>query len=254
MSSPITVVIPARYDSQRLPGKVLLAAGGKPILQHVYELACRSAAQRVVIACDDERVADAARGFGAEVLISAVEHGSGTERVQETVQRLGLPEEAVVVNVQGDEPLLPARLIDALAEALIADPELGMATVADRLSEVAMLFDPNVVKVVVDDRGRALYFSRAPIPWDREAFGAGQPAHVGSGWYRHVGIYAYRPALLRQWVHWSPSPLERIEALEQLRALHHGVPIGVIVSDTPVPHGVDTEAQLQAVREVLGDS
>ena len=247
-----TVVIPARYNSSRLPGKPLLDIGGKPMIQRVWEQACKSAANRVVIATDDKRIAQAAQAFGAEALMTSTDHPSGTDRLQQVVSELSLPEAHIVVNVQGDEPLIPPAVIDQVAKNLAATSHAGIATLCEPIESVDELLNPNVVKVVADDSSLALYFSRAAIPWPREHFASGVtglPAQPG--WFRHIGIYAYRVDFLHQYVRWQPSVLERTEQLEQLRALHHGVRIHVAQASDIVPAGVDTQSDLDKVRSVI---
>ena len=242
------VVIPARYASSRLPGKVLLPLGGKPMLQWVYERACASGAQEVLIATDDLLVVSAAHSFGAETVMTAAAHTSGTDRIAEVARQRGWPATEIVVNVQGDEPLIPPALIDQLALALRDDREAGIATLATAVESLAELLDPNAVKVVTDSGGRALYFSRAPIPWNRDE----APAGLGSqssfaGARRHVGIYAYRVAALLRLSALQPSALERREKLEQLRALENGIGIRVLdTAERPGPD-VNTAADLERV-------
>ena len=239
MAAPsFTVVIPARYDSSRLPGKVLADIAGKVMLQHTYERATASGAQRVVVATDDVRVKEAAEGFGAEVCMTDSAHGSGTERVQEAVTLLQLGESNIVVNVQADEPLLPPEAIEQVAANLVANPEAGMATLCEAIDAKDALHDPDTVKVVMNERGYALYFSRAAIPWQGDSF-------------RHIGIYAYRLAVLNDFVSWQPVALEKQERLEQLRALCNGVRIHVAVSNSQIPAGVDNPQDLAAVRAVM---
>lgn len=247
-----SVIIPARYGSSRLLGKPLLDIGGKPMIQRVYERACSSSASRVVIATDDERIAEAAGAFGAEVCMTSAEHPSGTDRIEEVTRRLGLGEDEIVVNVQGDEPLIPPAVIDQVAANLAASPDAGIATLCEPIVGSAELFNPNVVKVVADDTGHALYFSRAPIPWNRDAWAAGQPP-AGSpvDARRHLGIYAYRVSFLRGFVTWPPARLEQMEALEQLRAMAQGVTIHVADACETVPGGVDTSEDLEQVRALL---
>lgn len=244
-----TVVIPARYASTRLPGKPLLDIAGKPMLQHVYEQAQKSEAKRIVIATDDQRIATVAEGFGAEVCMTSADHPSGTDRLQEAVTRLGLYADDIVVNVQGDEPLIPPRVINQVAHNLAAEPTAGIATLSEPIEDLGALLNPNVVKVVADVRGRALYFSRAPIPWPRNAF-AEAPDRFPQGvdYQRHIGIYAYRVKLLNDFVHWEPSHLELTECLEQLRAMQNGVYIHVAEADELPPAGVDTEEDLERIR------
>lgn len=249
------VVIPARYASSRLPGKPLIDLGGKPMIVRVVEQALRSAAQSVVVATDDERVASAVQGSGAVALMTRADHATGSDRVMEAVRICGWGGDDVVVNVQGDEPLIPPPVIDQVA-ALLRTPSTGanacpVATLCEPISRVADVFDPNVVKVVADDAGRALYFSRAPLPWAREAFANGQLERLGPHWRRHIGIYAYRVSALEAFVAWPPSALEQVEVLEQLRLLEHGVDIAVAEAVTPVPGGVDTPADVERVLAAL---
>ncbi|MCB1703344.1 MAG: 3-deoxy-manno-octulosonate cytidylyltransferase [Halioglobus sp.] len=251
-----TVVIPARYGSTRLPGKPLLDIHGKPMVQRVWEQARRSGAARVVIATDDARIVAAAEAFGAEVCMTRAEHPSGTDRLQEVAVALDLPDDHIVVNVQGDEPLIPPQVIDQVAANLQRHADAGIATLSERIAGIAELTSPNVVKVVSNAHGMALYFSRAPVPFPRDAFMADSDSMPGVGdWYRHIGIYAYRTAFLHQYVSWPPAPQEQLECLEQLRALHHGIGIHVDEAGAAVPAGVDTREDLEAVRRVLaGDS
>jgi len=249
-----SVVIPARYGSSRFPGKPLATLAGKPMLQHVYERACQSEAERVIIATDDERIARVARAFGAEVCITSSSHPSGTDRLQEVVHTLGFYADDIVVNVQGDEPLIPPRIINQVAHNLMALPMAGIATLSEPIETVAALRNPNVVKVVSDHRGMALYFSRAPIPWPRDDFAAPTAVDTlpaGFCWQRHIGLYAYRVKLLNEFVRWPPAPLEQTECLEQLRALWNGVAIHVDGADEPPPAGVDTPEDLERIRRLL---
>ncbi|MGM0983926.1 MAG: 3-deoxy-manno-octulosonate cytidylyltransferase [Pseudomonadota bacterium] len=249
-------VIPARFASSRLPGKPLAEIASEPMVAHVWRRARESAAARVVVATDDRRVAEALSPFGAEVLLTAIDHPSGTDRLAEVADRLGLADDAVLVNVQGDEPLIPPLLIDQVAARLFDDPDASIATLAEPISDVETLFNPNAVKVVRALSGRALYFSRAPVPWDREAWDrdafARRPELLETdAWLRHIGLYAYRAGFLAEYRDWPPSPLERLEQLEQLRALHHGHAIQVALSRVPHPAGVDTEEDLARVRELM---
>ena len=249
-----TVVIPARYGSTRLPGKPLLDILGKPMVQRVWEQAQLSAAARVVIATDDPRIVEAAKSFGAQVCMTRPEHPSGTDRLQQVVEELGLPDDHIVVNVQGDEPLIPPQVIDQVAANLAQHTQADIATLCEAISAIEELTSPNVVKVVSDVNGMALYFSRSPVPYPRDAFMQDQGAMPATGaWYRHIGIYAYRTGFLHRYVTWSPAPQEQMECLEQLRALHHGVHIHVDEACQRVPAGVDTQDDLAVVRNVLGD-
>ncbi len=245
------VVIPARYASTRLPGKPLRLLAGKPMIQHVYERARASGAAGVVIATDDERIRDVARAFGATVCMTAADHRSGTDRIAEVASRENFAPDEVVVNLQGDEPLVPEALIRQVAENLAARPDASIATLSARLSTVAELFDPNVVKVVSDAAGFALYFSRAPIPWDRDRFGKETRAGALSGYWRHIGMYAYRARFLKAYQQWPPCGLEQVESLEQLRALWHGHRIHVAEALADSVPGVDTEDDIARVEALL---
>lgn len=249
-----TVVIPARFASSRLPGKPLAPIAGAPMIRHVYEQACRSGAGRVLVATDDERIRQACRDFGAEVVMTSPEHASGTDRLQEVVAKLELPDHARVVNVQGDEPLIPPALIDQVARALDDYPDAAIATLCERIHQPADLFNPNVVKVVRDHLGYAHYFSRAPMPWSRSDWHAGQiPARLPDDYraWRHIGIYGYRVSLLHRFVAWPPAPTELTESLEQLRALYQGARIHVGEALETPPAGVDTPEDLDRVRQWL---
>lgn len=248
--SDFVVVIPARFGSSRLPGKPLMEIDGLPMVQHVWLRARESSAARIVIATDDARIEQAARGFGAEVVMTRDDHHSGTDRLAEVGAKLALPDETIVVNVQGDEPLLPAAVIDLVAERLAADARASVSTLAEPIHDVDTLFNPNVVKVVTDLSGRALYFSRAPIPWDRNAWKTQPPTLLETdAWLRHVGLYAYRAGFLSDYVNWPPAPLEQLEQLEQLRALQHGHLIQVATVSSSLPGGVDTLEDLERVRQ-----
>jgi 3-deoxy-manno-octulosonate cytidylyltransferase (CMP-KDO synthetase) len=247
-----TVVIPARYGSTRLPGKALLDIAGKPMVEHVYQRARESRAERVVVATDDERIVAAVESFGGEAVMTSAEHPSGTDRIEEVARRLGLPDDAQVVNVQGDEPLIPAAVIDQVADNLARHSDAGIATLCEPIDSIEDFLNPNIVKLVADRSGMALYFSRAPIPWDRDGFAGGaEQGAVPANARRHLGIYAYRVALLRQFVGWPPAELERYESLEQLRALANGARIHVADAVAAVPPGVDTAADLEAVRALV---
>ena len=252
MSVAFTVVIPARLRSTRLPGKPLLPIAGKPMVQHVWEQARKSSASRVVIATDDAGIFDACKAFGAEVLLTREDHESGTDRLAEVAAALGLAADAIVVNVQGDEPLIPPSIIDQVAANLAAHPEAGIATLGEPIEDVEALFNPNVVKVVADCNGLALTFSRAPLPWARDALAQSRDQlPAGVPYRRHIGMYAYRAGFLQDFVGWGPCWLEKTEALEQLRALWHGVRIHVADALEAPPVGVDTPEDLERVRRLL---
>ncbi|WP_415901252.1 3-deoxy-manno-octulosonate cytidylyltransferase [Neptuniibacter sp. QD29_5] len=249
-----SVIIPARYASTRFPGKPLADLNGKPMVQHVYERACESEADRVLIATDDQRIADVAQSFGAEVCMTSSDHPSGTDRLQQVVSDLGYYADDIVVNVQGDEPLVPARIINQVAHNLRAEPEASIATLSEPIADIESLLNPNVVKVVSDVRGMALYFSRAPIPWPRNSFAdeAGRDVMPeGFAWQRHIGIYAYRVKLLNDFVKWPPAPIEETECLEQLRAMWNGARIHVAEADEQPPAGVDTPEDLERLRKLF---
>jgi len=242
------IIIPARYASTRLPGKPLAEIAGKPLVQWVHERAVASGADAVIIATDDERIRRACEGFGAKVCMTDSRHGSGTERIAEVIRTFRIPDEEIVVNVQGDEPLMPPALIRAVAERLQNDRKVNMSTAACPIVERREFENTNVVKVVRDARDHALYFSRAPVPWPRDQAG-GVPATA----LRHIGIYGYRAGFVGRYLAMSPSPLEATEQLEQLRVLWHGEPIAVVTTDAASAPSlsVDTPADLEAVRALL---
>jgi 3-deoxy-manno-octulosonate cytidylyltransferase (CMP-KDO synthetase) len=241
------VTIPARFASERLPGKPLRDAAGKPLLQHVWERAKESGAREVVIATDDARIESAAKAFGAEVCMTSADHQSGTDRIAEVAEQLGWSDDKIVVNLQGDEPLMPAALI-AQCAGLLDDKKADLATLASPMASRKYFVDPNVVKVVVDDFGFALYFSRAPIPFSRDP---DTDALAVQSALHHHGLYAYRCDVLRRIVAASPSAPERCEKLEQLRAMSLGLAIKVGVPDMRPGPGVDTEDDLAAVSQIL---
>lgn len=243
-----TVVIPARYASTRLPGKLLLPLGGRPVIEHVWRRAIESGAERVIVATDHQAIADRVRAFGAECCMTASHHTSGTERTAEVVGLYGFAMDAVVVNLQGDEPLMPPALLAQVAETLAKTPVASMATLAATIADSDELHDPHAVKLVTDHSGRALYFSRAAIPRDREGTSEGVYAIAR----RHLGIYAYRAGFLVEYPTLPPSPLERIEQLEQLRALQAGIHIQVAdAGERPGP-GIDTAADLAMAEAAIG--
>jgi len=246
------VVIPARYASTRLPGKPLLDIAGKPMVVHVVERAMESGAAEVWVATDHQDIAAAVRAHGYQACLTSPDHVSGTDRIAEVVAQRGWRDDEIVVNVQGDEPLIAPQLIQTVAAHLHDRAEAAIATACHAVHERETLFNPNVVKVVVDRLGYALYFSRAPIPYARDAFAAGEfPAALPV--YRHVGIYAYRAAFLKIYQSLAPAAIERFEALEQLRALWHGYKIGVAVTDGAPAAGVDTPEDLARVRLLLAN-
>jgi 3-deoxy-manno-octulosonate cytidylyltransferase (CMP-KDO synthetase) len=240
------VVIPARYASTRLPGKPLRLIGDRPMLQHVYDRALQSGAEAVIIATDDTRIERAAHGFSAQVCMTSPDHTSGTERLGEVVERMQWDDDEIIVNVQGDEPLIPPALISQVAEDLAGHTDAVVATLAHPVGSAAEALDPNVVKVVRDRSGYALYFSRAAIPFCRDAQDTG-----GQDWLRHIGLYSYRAGFLRHYRKLDAAPLEQLEKLEQLRVLWHGMKIFVgIAAQLPGP-GVDTEDDLLFVKKII---
>lgn len=244
------VVVPARLGSTRLPRKVLRPLAGKPLLQWTWEAANTCGAAAVIIATDSEEIAEVCRGFGAEVRLTAATHNSGTDRVNEVAEAEGWNDDDVVVNLQGDEPLMPPALVLQVARLLVDDAGADIATLAHPLHTQEEWFNPNFVKVVLDEQGRALYFSRAPIPWKRVGSEPVSPLPEGLA-LRHVGLYAYRVGALRRFSAWPSAPLEECEALEQLRALSHGLRIRVGQIETTPPRGVDTEADLLVAEAIL---
>lgn len=245
------IVIPARHGSSRLPGKPLLPIAGRPMIVHVCERALE-AGDEVYVATDDERIRDAVAGLPVTVVMTREDHASGTERIAEVADRLGWDDDELVVNLQGDEPLMQPGLIRRLAATLAGQDRARMATLAAPIHEVAEVFDPNAVKVVLDREGHALYFSRAPIPWNRSHFGCEEPVLPADfPWLRHIGIYAYSTGFLRDYVRWPASRLESVETLEQLRILWQGERILVLPVEEAPQAGVDTEADLRRVEGIL---
>ena len=246
------VVIPARFGSTRLPGKPLLPLAGKAMIQWVYERARRSGAQQVIVATDDERIAQLVRELGGEAWLTAATHASGTDRIAEVARRERWRDSDIVVNLQGDEPLMPEALVDQVASLLAGHASADLMTLSVPLESVAALLDPNVVKVVTDAQQRALYFSRAPIPWSRDGARDGrmsQSSHAGAR--RHLGLYAYRVSALLRLASLPPSALEQIEKLEQLRALEHGMDIRVAHAAVDPGPDVNTADDLAAVAALL---
>jgi 3-deoxy-manno-octulosonate cytidylyltransferase (CMP-KDO synthetase) len=247
-----TVIIPARMASSRLPDKPLADIAGLPMVVRVAQRAAQSGATRVVVAADDARIVHACRAHGIEALLTRQDHASGSDRLAEACTLLGLPDDALVVNVQGDEPLIPPALIDEVARVLAERPEASMGTAAHALHELAEYTNPNVVKVVMDARQLALYFSRAPIAWWRDGQQDGAfKALPSPAPLRHIGIYSYRAGFLRQFPQLPPAPIETLESLEQLRALWHGHRIAVHVTPAAPGPGVDTPEDLARVRRLL---
>jgi 3-deoxy-manno-octulosonate cytidylyltransferase (CMP-KDO synthetase) len=246
------VVIPARYASVRLPGKPLLQIAGKPMIQHVYERAVESGAEEVVIATDNQEIADVCKSFSADACMTSSEHRSGSDRVAEVVALKGWAEDEIVVNLQGDEPCMPPQLLTQVAADMSHHVAANVTTLSSPISDRVVLFDPHVVKVVTDTQGYALYFSRAPIPWHRDEFlHAEKPLPSDTGFSRHIGLYAYRADYLVRFVAWERAPIERAESLEQLRVLWHGGRIHVSHAMIEPGHGVDTREDLSKAEMLL---
>lgn len=249
-----SVLIPARLASTRLPDKPLADIAGVPMVVRVAQRARQSGAERVVVAADDARIVSACEAHGVEVLLTRTDHPSGSDRLAEACVQLGLADDEIVVNVQGDEPLIDPALIDAVAETLASHPDAAMSTAAHAIDSLEDFLNPNVVKTVLDARGNALYFSRAPIPWWRDGFAKNGPTALPSAPapLRHIGIYGYRAAFVRQFPSLAPAPVEATEALEQLRAQWHGHRIAVHVSAHAPGPGIDTPEDLARVRTLFG--
>lgn len=266
------VIIPARYQSTRLPGKPLLDIAGKPMIQRVYEAAKLSKADEIIIATDDERIATCAKAFGASVCMTLASHPSGTDRLQEVASSFGFDKDDIVVNVQGDEPMIPPTLINQVAENLSKNTWASIASLCEGIESLDSVFDPNNVKVVFNKRGEALYFSRAPIPWSRNHVSLDSVSLSGKeslknsinyefnpdglkqqSFYRHIGIYAYRTVFLNEYVSWEPSLMETAECLEQLRALDNGHRIHMDIACEAASAGVDTEKDLVEIRRLFSE-
>lgn len=248
---PFIVAIPARYGSTRLPGKPLRVIAGVPMVVRVAQRALEAGAQQVVVAVDDQRIADALSGQGVDICMTRADHASGSDRLAECAVHYGWADDMIVVNLQGDEPFAPASGIREVAMAL-AEDDAPMATLASSITEAHELFDPNVVKLVRTVQGRALYFSRAPLPWARDAFALERNALPPDlPFLRHIGIYAYRAGFLGRYASLSRTPLEQAESLEQLRVLEHGYPIAVRMTPEPFPPGIDTPEDLQRAEQWL---
>lgn len=247
------IVIPARYGSSRLPGKPLALIGNRPMIHHVWQRATETGLDRddIWVATDDERVATAVRQFGGNIIMTSPKHTCGTDRLAEVAHAMQWAPDTIVVNVQGDEPLLPAKLITLAAETLATYPACGIATLATPIDTLEQVMAPQCVKVVLNKDSQALYFSRAPIPWDRDGF-AGTPGAIQTkNWLRHIGLYAYRVDTLLTLSELPTAAIEQLESLEQLRALWHGIQIAVATIDEAPPHGVDTPEDLEKVRILI---
>jgi len=257
MPHSFTIVIPARYASTRLPKKLLLDLNGKPVIQHTYEKAKLANARNIYIATDNSEIENVARSFAANVIMTRQDHASGTDRLVEVVEKLKLTDDEIIVNVQADEPLIPVDIINTTAELLQQNPDADLSTMATPIKDIATVFDPNKVKVVINKNQQALYFSRAPIPWDRENFTtvnkkATELNHAP--YYLHIGIYGYRVKTLHVFAKMNPAPIEQAEKLEQLRAMWYGMKIQVGIIDNIPAHGIDTEQDLQRLRDQLKTS
>ena len=245
-----TVVIPARYGSSRFPGKPLALIDGKPMIQHVVERATEAGADNIIVATDDERIKNVVLGF-AHVCMTSVNHQSGTERIAEVVEKEGISSDTIVVNVQGDEPFIPAENINQVATNLANAPQCQMATLSTPIASVEDVFNPNIVKVVVNQKGESIYFSRSPIPFERDYMMA-NPTSANTALYnRHIGIYAYRADYIKKYVSYAPSALEQIESLEQLRAIWYGDKIHCEVASAPPPVGIDTPEDLERLLKTI---
>jgi len=245
------IVIPARYSSSRLPGKPLVDIAGKPMIQHVFERAQESLAAEVIIATDDARIEQVARDFGADVCMTRSDHPSGTDRLAEVVSIRNFDDNDIVVNVQGDEPCLPASLINQVADDLNQHQDADISSLYSQITQEKQIFDPNVVKAVMDNDGYAMYFSRAPIPWMREHFNRDSILPPELPHYRHIGLYGYRASFLKHYSELKPCVLEQEESLEQLRAMFYGKKIHLSAAQVSTGHGVDTEEDLIEVRKLL---
>lgn len=258
-----SIIIPARYASSRLPGKPLIDIAGKPMIQHVYERAKLSQAEEVIVATDDDRIINVVQNFGGIALLTSETHKSGTDRLQEIAKLKNYDSNHIVVNIQGDEPLLPVSAIEQVVTNIQKDNRFGIATLCEKIESANAndILDPNAVKVVFDNTGKALYFSRAPIPFPRDFSTHLHNDQIstliddtGEQWFRHIGIYAYKVGVLHQFVSWQTAPLERIEMLEQLRAIYHGVNIHCEQAIEAIPAGIDTEQDLNRVRQYFLDA
>ena len=249
-----TVIIPARYASTRLPRKPLLDIAGKPMIQHVWEKAQQAGAKRVIVATDHPEIETVVKGFGGEVCLTSDKHNSGTERLAEVIEKMEIADDEIIVNIQGDEPLIPPVIVSQVAKNL-DQHRVNMATLAVKLETKEEFLNPNVVKTLTDTNGMALYFSRAPIPFPRDAMKELNDTFIQQQNYlRHIGIYAYRAGFVKQYVAWQPTALEQLESLEQLRALWYGEKIHLDLAKQAPQVGVDTAEDLERVRQILADN
>lgn len=249
-----TIVIPARFASTRFPGKPLEKLAGKPIIEHVYRRATNSGASRIIVATDDQRIADTAAGFDADVCMTSTEHQSGTERINEVIQQRNIPDDEIIVNLQGDEPLMPAACLDQVAGLLASDNAAVMASLSTPIKASEDIFNSNIVKVIVNMHGQAIYFSRAPIPWQRGSFETRTAdTSIDFHWQRHIGLYAYRAAYIKRYIKLPAAPIETIESLEQLRVLWHGDRIAMAQASTIPGPGIDTREELEKAEKYLSE-
>ncbi|PVZ68896.1 3-deoxy-manno-octulosonate cytidylyltransferase [Pelagibaculum spongiae] len=246
------VIIPARYASSRLPGKPLADICGQTMIERVWRQAKLSAAATVTVATDDQRIFDLVKSLGADVVMTAAGHPSGTDRLAEAIGKLGLADDAVVVNVQGDEPLIPPQVINQVAGNLKQRPDYSMSTLCEPITDIESMFNANAVKVIADKSGKAIYFSRASIPWNRDGFSSTEKSMAQDSLAaRHIGIYGYRAGFVRQFIQWGACQLEMLESLEQLRAIYHGKSIHVETACAEIPPGIDSPEDLEYVRSLL---
>lgn len=251
-TDPIVIAIPSRYGASRLPGKPLREIAGKTLIAHVIDRALSFAEGEIVVATDDKRIAQIAQDRGVRALMTRADHATGSDRLAEVARQLKWSDATIVVNLQGDEPLMPISCLRAVILALQHDTGAAAATLSTPIEHIEEIFDPNCVKLVTDQRNRALYFSRAPIPWARDAWAKNRGEMPGGATaYRHIGVYAYRAATLRRFAQLAQSPLEKLESLEQLRLLENGLAIAVALAPEPIPAGIDTEEDLQRVSRIL---
>ncbi len=247
------IIIPARFASTRLPGKMLLDIAGKPMLWHVYEKAKASGAETVTIATDHEDIQAAAKAFGADVIMTSVDHQSGTERISEAVEALGLDEEEVVIGLQGDEPMISPLVIRQLAESLQEHDNVKIASICQEIRDVESLYNPNIVKVVLNRRHFAMLFTRAPIPWQKAMEKEIAQINLEHHYHQHIGIYGYRVGFLKDFMNWPNCPFAELESLEQLRILWNGGRIFMNIAMEPVVAGIDTAEDLERVRSLFTD-
>lgn len=254
MTPEFHIVIPARYASERLPGKLLRDLAGRPLMQHAWERARQSAARTVTIATDDERIFETAEAFGAHVVMTDVTHQSGSDRIVECADRMGWPDTHLLVNLQGDEPMMPPACLDQVASLLASDTDCEVASLYWPIDDAGEVKNPNAVKVVTDQHDRALYFSRSPIPFTRDYGAIENAIAAGRRWKRHLGLYAYRLGSLRRFTAAEPTPLERAEKLEQLRVLEQGGRIAMAPACEFIPAGVDTEEDLVRIQRIFSSN